>query len=390
MSTYNKAAIDALEQKTAEAISKAANTNPWAVESTIVAEVINAEDVVARAPVFLATNRLVKSQLSAFIGDPSTGKSTLISSVIASVTRGQPIFPDDHEQHTPQDVILVSNEDDVATQIKPKLIAAGADMKRVKIIPGLKDAATGRPQPMNLNDFLAVEKVVVPKEAPSNRVEHNIGLVVVDPLISFLPSGSDINQANKVRPLMDKLLNFAQTYKISVLLNIHLRKTAFGKSFKNIGGSGDFAAVVGGIFNVGYFGDDRSRRFLAVSRIKGAGIDESKVRTIEFEIAGKKVTLKNAKDEDVEAEVGCINWLGYSNVTDRQLSDDKRPECVERRAFEDNADITPEEEIQRNVPKQKPQSQEAMATELIRKLVPDNSKPVNRQKVESKLRAEIP
>ena len=81
MSTYKQAAIDALEQKTAEAIIKAANTNPWAVESTIVAEVINAEDVVARAPVFLATNRLVKSQLSAFIGDPSTGKSTLVSSV---------------------------------------------------------------------------------------------------------------------------------------------------------------------------------------------------------------------------------------------------------------------------------------------------------------------
>src|SRR5262249_52854611 len=93
-----------------------ANTNPHAVYGgQPSALTIEANEVIPRPIDFLATNRLFASAINSFIGDPSAGKSLLLAKVTAAITTGQPLFPDDFEEHKPGRVIYMTNEDDLAT-----------------------------------------------------------------------------------------------------------------------------------------------------------------------------------------------------------------------------------------------------------------------------------
>ena len=114
----------------------------------------------------------------------------------------------------------------------------------IKIITGLRDPQSGKQTRITLNDLQAIWKTIIPQRAASHEIDHGFGLVVIDPLVSFLP------EAN-VRKVMEDLLNFAQKYNVAVLVNV-------GKSLKNIS-----SASIASIFYVANnFFDDSKRRFL--------------------------------------------------------------------------------------------------------------------------------
>ena len=88
-------------------------------------------------------------------GDPSEGKTTMVLQIIAKLTRGEKILPE-QEQETeensgaemvvdsdlklsespmePVNVIYQTAEDGLGDTIKPRLLVAGADCSRVMVI----------------------------------------------------------------------------------------------------------------------------------------------------------------------------------------------------------------------------------------------------------------
>lgn len=66
-------------------------------------------------------------------GDPGEGKSTFVINLIAVLTRGG-ILPDGAEVVTPNTVIYQCAEDNIEDTVKPRLVSAGADCKRVAFI----------------------------------------------------------------------------------------------------------------------------------------------------------------------------------------------------------------------------------------------------------------
>src|SRR6187200_906344 len=71
-------------------------------------------------------------------GDPGLGKSMLTADIAARVTTGEP-WPCSAERREPADVLMLSAEDDPADTLVPRLIAAGADLKRVSFISGVNE-----------------------------------------------------------------------------------------------------------------------------------------------------------------------------------------------------------------------------------------------------------
>ncbi|MCZ6718345.1 MAG: AAA family ATPase, partial [Gammaproteobacteria bacterium] len=77
--------------------------------------------------------RIALGKVSILVGDPGLGKSLVTIAMAAHTSLGN-AWPVDHSPCPIGDVILLSGEDDIADTIRPRLDAAGADVKRVHIL----------------------------------------------------------------------------------------------------------------------------------------------------------------------------------------------------------------------------------------------------------------
>ena len=67
------------------------------------------------------------------VGHPGQGKSTLTAEMAAIVSRGGP-WPVSGVKADIGEVIFLSSEDDIQDTIKPRMMAAGADHSKVRLI----------------------------------------------------------------------------------------------------------------------------------------------------------------------------------------------------------------------------------------------------------------
>jgi putative DNA primase/helicase len=82
------------------------------------------EEIVARPVRWAWQDRAALAKITALAGRPKIGKGLLYSHLIAEVTRG--CLPGDLDG--PRDAILVTTEDEPGDTLKPRLMAADADL----------------------------------------------------------------------------------------------------------------------------------------------------------------------------------------------------------------------------------------------------------------------
>ncbi len=165
-------------------------------------------------------------------GDPGEGKSSLIISLAALMTKGFPL-PDGTPLPTVMPVIYQCAEDSVEDTIKPRLIKAGADCTKVAFIRD-EDAS------VTLND---------------TRIEETIKatgakLLVLDPIQAFIPPDSDMQSASQMRSVMRNLASIAERTKCAVVLVGHMNKSGSGKNLYRGLGSIDIAAIARSVLMV--------------------------------------------------------------------------------------------------------------------------------------------
>jgi putative DNA primase/helicase len=158
-----------------------------------VAEFLKVEsflDIEARSTDWLWYPWAPKGCLVTFDGRPGLAKSTLLLDLAARVTTGAPLPPapvDGSQPNEPRTVLFLSAEDDPSRALKPRLMAAGADLARLGFIRGV--VGTGV-RPLSLPDD--IDKL-------ADIVHGNdAGLVVLDPLDAFFGK-TDERRNPKVR-----------------------------------------------------------------------------------------------------------------------------------------------------------------------------------------------
>ena len=199
-------------------------------------------------------------------GDPGEGKTTMVLQIIAKITRGEQILPDDSakdetavavendcmdkleddensvvSEHPEKavNVIYQTAEDGLGDTIKPRLLAAGADCKRVMVIDDSD-------QPLTMADVRLEEAIVQTKAK----------MVVLDPIQGFLGSEVDMHRANEIRPLMKRISVLAEKYHCAIILIGHMNKNSNGKSSYRGLGSIDFQAAARSVLIVGRLKDE--------------------------------------------------------------------------------------------------------------------------------------
>ena len=154
------------------------------------------------------------------------GKSTICYDRLARATRGEL----DGDLDGPVNVAIATAEDHWRQVVVPRLLAAGADLKRVYLIDVTDSDGFGRY--LELPDDL--DHLVPLLE------EWDIRMLMVDPLVAHMPVAVDSHKDQHVRRVLAPLARLAERLDLAVLATIHFNKSPGVDALTRIGGSGGF------------------------------------------------------------------------------------------------------------------------------------------------------
>lgn len=187
---------------------------------------------------------IVKGNLNIIEGIGGTGKSFLISWLLSAVSVGAKIpFSDKHFKVG--NSILQNAEDDIDGTIIPRLIANGADRKRIGYI----------------NEEIKAFDVKQLKRLEEMIIKHKPEIVVLDPLTSYL-GGINMYVANEVRDLLKPLKELAQKYNCAIVFIMHLNKKSGISAANRTLGSADFVSIARSVLLVAEDPQDSTQRLL--------------------------------------------------------------------------------------------------------------------------------
>ncbi len=213
-------------RKIAKSIAKYAPEAINAQTLSRAARVLDLEKVTVEKVEWLWRNWIALGKIAILDGDPDLGKSTLLLDIAARVSRGW-AMPDGSAGNPPGTVLLMTAEDGVSDTIKPRLMAAGADLARVRALEAVKEADGERP-------FMIPEDLDVIEEEVKT---HKARLVIIDPLMAFL-GGVDSCKDQDVRKALYRVKQLAERTGAAVIAQRHLNKGgAGGKAIYRGGGS---------------------------------------------------------------------------------------------------------------------------------------------------------
>jgi putative DNA primase/helicase len=252
---------------------------------------------------------------------PDQGKTLLACDMAARSSVGSPLAPAPRRpgERPPQRVLIMTNEDTLATTMVPRLLQAGADLEQISFIQMVRDPE-GAVSLLTLQDDLdALERALVTMRP---------ALVVIDGVVGYL--GPDVKSHNdhEVRRVLTPFAALLARTRTAGLGLMHPPKAVTNLHYY-AGGSIAFTAVPRVVLGVAPDPEDESpspRRFLA--KLKGnlygrvptlafriRAESDGAVPWIEWEPDPVQVDLAALFDparespEDRGSRRRCENWL---------------------------------------------------------------------------------
>jgi hypothetical protein len=185
-----------------------------------------------RATYWVWEDRIPVGGLTLWAGREGIGKSTSAAWLAAHITRGT--LPGIHHGK-PRSVFYAASEDSWERTVAPRLVAAGADLDRTFRIDVTEDDRPGIAMPLTL-----------PSDTSTLGAEmerYDVGLLIVDPLVSALNGSIDTHRDREVRSALEPLGQIADQAGAAVLGLVHFGKGASTDPLSLILGSRAFAAT---------------------------------------------------------------------------------------------------------------------------------------------------
>ena len=204
-----------------------------------------AADVKAEKLRWIWPKRISRGNVSIIAGEPGLGKSQLVANLAATVSTGGE-WPCEEGTAVAGDVVMIVAEDRTADTVRPRLEAAGADLRRVHFIEMVNDKETGRRRFSLLADLMRLDRALSNLKKPR--------LVTIDPLNAFLASVNgekfNANDITQVRALLSRLDDLAKKYRVAIICVTHPTKTSSGSALARIMGSSALVAAARAVFGI--------------------------------------------------------------------------------------------------------------------------------------------
>lgn len=213
-------------------------------------QLIDLRDVELKPVRWLWRGYIAKGKVNLIAGDPGLGKSQMVLQIVARLTRGTHLPRDC--MAPPVNVLLLCSEDDAGDTIKPRLEAANADLRRIRMVESIVQE-NGKKRWLDLDKDLERLETTLTKFRPT--------LIVMDALSSYTGK-IDRNAENEVRVILDRLGKFASEHDVALLGICHLKKSAEADPKRALSGSLAWIAAARCAAIVTQDPDDDGRRLL--------------------------------------------------------------------------------------------------------------------------------
>lgn len=257
-----------------------------------------ARDVRPQSVHWLWRGWLPLGTVSLLVGREGLGKSQILVDRVARLSRGE---LEGDLSGEPATALVASAEDAIAQVLVPRLIAAGADLERVAFVSVGSEATGGT---LALPDDI---------DAIARRaVETAARLIVIDPLVAYIPGSTNTWRDQHVRRVLAPLAALAEACDLAVLGVMHLNKDQAKDALARVGGSVGFTAAARSVLLLGRDpadeeGDRGSRRVLAHAKCNLAPLAGS----LAIRIEGRRI---GDTDVDAPIETSCAVFVGESAV----------------------------------------------------------------------------
>ena len=171
-------------------------------------EVVRASEITPKEVRWLWYPYIPFGKVTLLQGDPGDGKSKLMLTLSALLSQGKPLpFADESDAHEPMTVIYQTTEDDADDTVVPRFIASDGDRERLIFISENKKNLT-------FGDNRIREAIE----------RYGAGLLILDPLSSYIGDGCSLNAANETRAEFNHLISVARDTGCAIVIIAHMNK----------------------------------------------------------------------------------------------------------------------------------------------------------------------
>lgn len=258
-------------------------------------------DIKAQPIQWLWPYKIARGKLTLIAGNPGLGKSQVTVSLAAVVSTGGR-WPVDRTSCEPGKVIFLSAEDAPEDTLKPRLMAAGADVTNCYILDAVMDIdEDGKPSRRAFTFRKDMDRL----STVLDEIE-DVSLVIIDPISAYL-SGTDSHNNAEVRAALAPLSDLAADHNCAFVVVSHLNKGGGTDPLSRVTGSLAFVAAARMSYIVTADHDDESRRlFLPLKnnlaechtglayRVEGCTTNEIETSRISWEAEAVAITADEA------------------------------------------------------------------------------------------------
>src|SRR5262249_20875659 len=174
----------------------------------------NAADITPVPVKWIWPGRLAVGKTTLVGGDPGVGKSLFSLYAAATISQGS-AWPCKEGRAQKRSIIIFCAEDGLGDTIVPRLIAAGADLKKVKIFTAVTEEDGNGRRIFNLSRDLDL------LEAEISEV-GDVGLVIIDPVDAYIGGGGDRHKNAAMRALLEPISAMAHRMQTAHLAPTHI------------------------------------------------------------------------------------------------------------------------------------------------------------------------
>lgn len=260
------------------------------------------QNMVMKKTNWLWMNYIPLGRITILAGDPGIGKSQTSIDLVARITRGD-AMPDGSKGML-GNCGIVTAEDETSETIMPRLVAAQADMRKVRVIRKVK--VDGNERYLSLPRDLNRLRTTVHNE--------NLKLLIIDPLNAFVEIGVNTYKDQDIRSVLAPVEGMAEELGCSVLIIAHLNKKEDAATLYRVGGSIGFVGAARSVLAVQLKKNTDDVHVLYSLKSNLA----RKPPAQQFEIVGAEVT--EASDGET-IKTSKVEWLGQCSDPNKVTAD---------------------------------------------------------------------
>jgi hypothetical protein len=244
-------------------------------------------------------------------GPAGVGKTFLQLAIATAVSSGKSLPNQDGTMSIPPQgsVIILSDEDDIADTLRPRLDKMGANVHNIFSCRAKLDIRTRKRQAISLLDVDVLKKLIREKSAK---------LVIVDHVHGFIGGNVDVNSVTAVRPILRDIGDLAKECDCAFILVMHPSKGVKDTALERLHGSIAFGATVRSVIMLGQDKNDPNIKTAVQIKLNV----EQRGRAFRF-------TVNN----------GVFEWAGMSDATATEIlepdavRDERRTKVQEAREW---------------------------------------------------------